>query len=142
MKPSCEYKKFCFALLMGMLIISSSGCTNGVVRNQSQLEGYPIASDVFTTRQKTVVPGPTPSMTILLDEVSKYNQYGYGTWKEGKGIDDGKRTDIMPAGYTGASAAKEAKLLNFFTITDIHITDKESPSQLIYLQQLYLPVRL
>jgi metallophosphoesterase (TIGR03768 family) len=30
----------------------------------------------------------------------------------------------------------EKKLLNFFTISDIHITDKESPNQLIYLQQL------
>ena len=39
----------------------------------------------------------------------------------------------MPATYSGASATKTAKLLNFFTITDIHITDKESPDQLIYL---------
>ena len=29
--------------------------------------------------------------------------------------------------------------MNFFTMSDIHITDKESPSQLIYLQQLYYP---
>ena len=35
--------------------------------------------------------------------------------------------------YIGASVAKKAKLLNFFTITDIHITDKESPAQVIYL---------
>ena len=45
----------------------------------------------------------------------------------------------MPAGYSGASVTRKAKLLNFFTISDIHITDKESPSQLIYLQQLYYP---
>jgi hypothetical protein len=80
---------------MGMLIFSSSGCSKCDIRNQSQLEGYPIATDVFTTRQKTVVPDPTPSATILLDEVSKYNQYGYGTWKDGQGIDDGKRTDML-----------------------------------------------
>jgi metallophosphoesterase (TIGR03768 family) len=132
-------KKFYLVFLMSMLIFASSGCSKSVVRNQSQLEGYPIASDVFTTRQRTVVPGTKPSVTIRLDEVSKYNQYGYGTWKDGKGIDDGKRTDIMQTSYTGASATKKAKLLNFFTITDIHITDKESPSQLIYLQQLYYP---
>ncbi|MCX5810416.1 MAG: TIGR03768 family metallophosphoesterase [Proteobacteria bacterium] len=139
MKSSLRYKKFCLVILMSMLIFSSSGCSKSVARSQSQLEGYPIASDVFTTRQKTVMPDPKPLKTILLDEVSKYSQYGYGTWKDGKGIDDGKRTDIMPAGYTGALATKKAKLLNFFTISDIHITDKESPSQLIYLQQLIYP---
>ena len=139
MKLSHGYKKFCLAFLTGMLIFSSWGCSKGIVRNEIQPQKYPIASDVFTTRQRTVMPGPKPSATILLDEVSKYNQYGYGTWKDGKGIDDGKRTDIMPAGYTGESVTKKAKLLNFFTISDIHITDKESPSQLIYLQQLVYP---
>jgi metallophosphoesterase (TIGR03768 family) len=138
MKLSLRYKKFCFVILVGMLIFSSSGCSKSV-RSQGQLEGYPIASDVFTTRQKTVMPDPKPLKTILLDEVSKYSQYGYGTWKDGKGIDDGKRTDIMPADYTGESATKKAKLLHFFTISDIHVTDKESPSQLIYLQQLVYP---
>ena len=139
MKQSQGYKKFCLVFLTGMLIFSSTGCSKSVIRNQSQLEGYPIASDVFTTRQKTVMPDPKPLKTILLDEVSKYSQYGYGAWKDGKGIDDGRRTDIMPAGYTGVSVTKKAKLLNFFTISDIHITDKESPSQLIYLQQLVYP---
>lgn len=100
---------------------------------------YPFVSDVFTTREKSIVPDRTPPETILLEEVSKYTQYGYGTWKEGRGIDDGKRLDLMPAGYAAGSAAKKAKLLNFFTITDIHISDKESPAQLIYLQQLVYP---
>ena len=139
MKPSYEYIKSCAVILMGMLILSSSGCSKSVVRNQSLLDGYPIASDAFSTRQKTIVPGPTPSVKILLDEVSKYNHYGYGAWKDGNGIDDGKRTDIMPAGYTGATVTKQAKLLTFFAMTDIHVTDKESPSQLIYLQQLIYP---
>jgi metallophosphoesterase (TIGR03768 family) len=129
-----------FALALQLLLAACGGVGGrGNTSGPQVVEGYPIASDFFTTRQKTVVPGPTPSVTILLDEVSKYNQYGYGTWNDGKGIDDGKRTDIMPAGYTGVSATKKAKLLNFFTISDIHITDKESPSQLIYLQQLIYP---
>ena len=139
MKPSYGHKKFCLVFLISMLIFALAGHSASDAGQQNQPEGYPIASDVFTTRQKTIIPGPTPSVAILLDEVSKYNQYGYGAWKDGKGIDDGKRTDIMPAGYTGASATKKAKLLNFFTMTDIHITDKESPSQLIYLQQLIYP---
>jgi metallophosphoesterase (TIGR03768 family) len=137
MKPSFELKSICLIFLMGMLLFSLMGYSKSDAGQQGQPESYPIASDVFTTREKTVVPDATPSVKILLDEVSKYTQYGYGAWHYGKGIDDGKRTDIMPAGYTGASATRKAKLLNFFTITDIHITDKESPNQLIYLQRLH-----
>jgi metallophosphoesterase (TIGR03768 family) len=101
---------------------------------QSQLEGYPIASDVFTTLQKTVVPDsiPSGSETVLPYEVSKYKQNGYGTWHYGPGIDFVKRLDIMPTNYSGASANNTTRLLNFFTLTDIHISDKESPAQSVY----------
>ena len=139
MKPLREFRNCCLILLTGMVIFSLAGYSESHAGRQDQPKGYPIASDVYTTREKTVVPAPTPSTKIFLHEISKYDQYGYGAWKDGKGIDDGKRTDIMPAGYTGASATRKTRHLNFFTISDIHITDKESPSQLIYLQQLYYP---
>ena len=117
---------------------------------QSQLEGYPIASDVFTTLQKTVVPDsiPSGSETVFPYEISKYKQNGYGNWHYGPGIDSVKRLDIMPTNYSGASANNTARLLNFFTITDIHITDKESPAQAIYFgykggySSAYSPVML
>ena len=101
---------------------------------QSKLEGYPIASDVFTTLQKTVVPDSIPSGSekVLPYEISKYKQNGYGNWHYGPGIDFVKRLDIMPTNYSGASANNTTRLLNFFTITDIHITDKETPAQAIY----------
>ena len=144
MKPSYEYKKLCLFFLMGMLILSSSGCsdTDSVDSNQSQLEGYPIDSDVQTTAIRTIT---FPSIAAGLQKselssVSQYSQYGYGNWTFGPGLDSDPRTDIMPADYDSSSASHTAKLLNFFTISDIHITDKESPSQLIYLQQLYYPV--
>jgi metallophosphoesterase (TIGR03768 family) len=110
---------------------------------------YPIASDVFTTLQKTVAPdSPSGSEKIRPGEVSKYKQNGYGIWHYGPGIDLVKRLDLMPADYSSASAVKTARLLNFFTITDIHITDKESPAQAIYLglkdgiSSAYSPVML
>ena len=74
-----------------------------------------------------------------LVKVSQYRQYGYGVWTHGQGLPSAPRNDLMPRGYNGASVAKKTKLLHFFTIADIHITDKESPSQLIYLQQLFYP---
>ena len=68
---------------MSMLIFSSPGCSTNVVRDQSRPQGYPIAPDVFTTLQRTVVPGPKPSAAIPLEEVSKYKPYGYGHWHYG-----------------------------------------------------------
>jgi metallophosphoesterase (TIGR03768 family) len=105
-------------------------------------QGHPIASDVQTTLQRTVAPGATPSTAIALREVSKYAQYGYGNWNYGSGLPYDRRLDIMPPTYSGSAVTKKTKLLNFFTISDIHITDKESPNQLIYLQRLHptLPV--
>ena len=101
-------------------------------------EEYPIDSTVNTTLQKTIafdstVTGLTP---LELSHIAQYNQYGYGTWTDGEPLTCDMRTDIMESGYTGTSVTKKTKLLNFFTITDIHTTDKESPAQLIYLQQL------
>ncbi|MFZ2960444.1 MAG: TIGR03768 family metallophosphoesterase [Candidatus Ozemobacteraceae bacterium] len=139
MKPSYGVTMFCFVFLFGVQIFWSSHCfgQTGIdsLASQSQLEGYPIASSVFTTRQKTIVPvTPSGSETISPFDISKYKQNGYGEWAIASGTDSGKFTDIMPDGYkaSGALMTNTAKLLHFFTITDIHITDKESPAQLIY----------
>ncbi|KAF0156173.1 MAG: Metallophosphoesterase [Syntrophaceae bacterium] len=142
MKPLPKFNKVCLVFLMSLLIFSLSGCSTCVVKNQSQPKGYPIASDVQTTLQRTIVPGTTPSTAVALSEIAKYSQYGYGNWTYGPGLPYDKRLDIMPATYSGSAVTKKTKLLNFFTISDIHITDKESPNQLIYLQRLYptLPI--
>jgi metallophosphoesterase (TIGR03768 family) len=110
---------------------------------------YPIASDVFTTLQRTVAPDPpSDPEKIRPSEVSKYKQNGYGIWRYGPGVHPVKRLDLVAADHSSASAVKTARLLNFFTITDIHITDKESPAQAIYLglkdgvSSAYSPVML
>jgi len=77
------------------------------------ITGYSIASDVSTTLQRTVVPGPKPSAAIRLDEISKYKEYGYGSWTFGAPLKSVTRTDIMPALYDGTAVTKKAKLLNF-----------------------------
>jgi metallophosphoesterase (TIGR03768 family) len=126
-------KPLWLVFLIGMLILSSSGCCKSIDINQSQLEGYPIASDVFPTLDKTIVPGSIPlgSETVLPYEISKFKQNGYGNWSYGAGIDFVKRLDIMPVDYSDQSVTNSTRILNFFTITDIHITDKESPAQAI-----------
>jgi len=93
-------------------------------------------NQIPTTLQQTIafsnISGLHPKE---LCEVSKYNQFGYGNWTLGPGLMSDLRTDLMPKDYV-ASKSKIKKLLSFFAITDIHITDKESPSQMIFLQQL------
>jgi len=145
MKLFYEFKKLTLILLMGVLLFSLTGCficSKSVVSNPGLLREYPITIDVVTTLQRTVVPDKKPVVAIQLDELSKYKQYGYGHWTFGSPLKSVTRTDIMPAAYDVTAIIKKVKLLNFFTITDIHITDKESPNQLIYLQRLHptLPV--
>lgn len=137
MKLSYQRIKFSLVLLSGLLIFSFAGCSKVIVEEQSQPAGYPIAADVQTTAQRTIVPGPTPATAINLWEISKYSQYGYGNWTYGPGLPYDKRLDLMPANYSGSVATQKTKLLNFFTISDIHITDKEAPNQLIYIQRLH-----
>jgi metallophosphoesterase (TIGR03768 family) len=134
MKKVYRYKNFCLVFLMGMLAVSLVGCVGG---NQSQSKGYSIDSDIQTTLERTIVPGPKPTSTIRLDEIAKYAQYGYGNWKFGAPLKSETRTDIMSANYGKTAVTKKSKLLRFFTISDIHITDKEAPNQLIYLQRLW-----
>jgi len=102
--------------------------------NQSARANYPIASKVLTTLEHTVIPVSVPATSpkLLPNAVSQYSQYGYGAWQTGSGLSFQKRLDLMPPGYNGASAKTAATLLRFFTMTDIHITDMQSPAQTIY----------
>jgi len=86
------------------------------------------------TRQRTITPvavtnAPVPP--IFPSAVSNYAVYGYSSWQWGSGEDEGQLLTNMPAGYPGATNA--ARLLAFLSISDAHITDKESPCQAIYL---------
>jgi metallophosphoesterase (TIGR03768 family) len=116
---------------MGFLLILNNSCRNNDSKQQAS---YPIDSTVVTTVDRTVIPVPVPptSPKLLPTDVSKYSQYGYGIWKFGSGLGFDKRLDIMPPAYTNTSVTNTAKLLNFFVMTDIHISDKESPAQAIF----------
>ncbi|MCX6157932.1 MAG: TIGR03768 family metallophosphoesterase [Ignavibacteriae bacterium] len=114
----------CTLILIGFILVN-----DGI----SQQASYPIDTKVVTTQQRMVVPVPVPTTaaTIFPYEVSKYSENGYGVWQYGPGLEYVKRLDLMSPSYSDKSVANKAKLLNFFTITDIHLTDKESPTQVI-----------
>ncbi|MCX6233636.1 MAG: TIGR03768 family metallophosphoesterase [Bacteroidetes bacterium] len=119
-------------VVMGFVLILSNSCKNN--DSATQQASYPIDSTVLTTVERTIVPDPVPSTApkILPTEISKFAEYGYGVWQFGMGLGYEKRLDIMPLAYTNTSVTNTAKLLNFFAMTDIHISDKESPAQAIF----------
>ncbi|MGO9015439.1 MAG: TIGR03768 family metallophosphoesterase [Dissulfurispiraceae bacterium] len=135
-------------LYLGTLYTGCAGNSGG-----SQIASYPIdPSGVVTTAQR-MITFPMPGMNgapanptapgsgtglykTELCQISQYAQFGYGVYTlNGEPLPIVQRTDLMPSGYTNPSPVRLQKFARFFTISDLHITDKESPNQLIYLQQ-------
>jgi len=116
---------FLITVIGGALVFLNIGSLGG---------GYPINSTVYTTFDRTVIPVPVPpdSPVLYPYHVSDYKKYGYGNWMYGEGLGYEKRLDLMPAGYSPPSATNSARLLHFFTMSDIHIADKETPAQAIF----------
>ncbi len=118
----------------------------------SKAPTYPITSRVFTTLDKTVVaaaPNP-PDPPMRPCQLAQYPAYNYGVWHpDANGFPTGPRYPyIKPAmavqNYTNPPPAplsvrdpQAATLLTFFTMSDIHITDKESPAQVPYVGYQY-----
>jgi len=115
---------FFIAVVAGLLVFGTAGSPEG---------GYPINATVYTTLDRTVVPVPVPADAPVLYpyEVSRYAENGYGRWQYGGGLGYEKRLDLMPAGYSPAPVNQSARLLHFFSMSDIHIADKETPAQAI-----------
>ena len=120
-------------IILAVIALFAGSTFNACADDAGAVATYPIANDAVTTAQRTVIPDtlPADAPKIYPYEIARYKDYGYGKWHYGKGLSYIKRLDIMAADYSGASAHKSTKLLNFFTITDIHISDKESPAQAI-----------
>lgn len=113
------------------------GC--GSSNDALPVASYPINADVYTTLQKTVQLSQSFSETIApqnLQNIPEYDSKGYGVWGDGGPLAPVQRKDIMSPGYDLPADNHPSTLLRYFAVTDIHITDKESPSQLIYMQPL------
>jgi metallophosphoesterase (TIGR03768 family) len=114
-------------IVMSFVLILNSGYKNDNNSNVS-----PDIPKVYTTLDRTIIPDIVPAIpTVRIDDPADFAKYGYGKWHYGPGLPFQKRLDLMPSGYSSTSVTKAANLLRFFTMTDIHITDKESPAQAI-----------
>ena len=85
------------------------------------------------TRHRTILPSAVAPETppVAPSNVSEYLTSDYGKWTWGPGTNEGQKLTLMPAGHAGATNV--ARLLSFFSMADVHVTDKESPAQVPYL---------
>lgn len=106
-----------------------AGCVWGGDDSPAVVE-WPIASVVYTTAEQQIsLVGLAPTTPPISANDLPYSRYGYNAWKTESGLKHLKRQTLAP-GYSGAPNV--ARLLHFFSISDIHITDKESPAQPLY----------
>jgi metallophosphoesterase (TIGR03768 family) len=121
------------------------GLGTGCGGSGGRVSGYPIDATVVRTTERVLsfpmppklsTPGSGTGLCPLeLSQVSQYATYGYGDHTFGGPLQTEQRFDLMPPGYAGALPARRERLATFFALSDVHITDKEAPNQLIYLQQ-------
>ena len=107
---------------------------------------YPISSKVRTTLQRTVVPVGTPRglypqppyATIFPSDIALYKLNGYGRWEFG-GQFPYADINIQTGEVTSPSVPdpQAVRLVSFFTISDIHLCDKESPARAMYFGYQY-----
>lgn len=121
-------------VLVTALLLALSACALSGPVDPTRIEGYPIAPEVATTRERSIVIDPVPvgAPALRVHENSKFREHGYGNWHDGPGIPAVKRLDLMPVGYAASPVKQAAGLLHFFAVTDIHITDKETPASAVY----------
>ncbi len=125
--PEKIAKLFRVPMAMGMLLLLCAGCQKSVEYHAPEVSGVP------TTIDRTIIPEFVNTIpAVRIDDPANFEKNGYGKWHFGAGLPVQKRIDLMPTGYNGANVAKTARLVRFFAMTDIHITDKESPAQAIF----------
>jgi metallophosphoesterase (TIGR03768 family) len=105
---------------------------------------YPISTDVKTTLDRAVIANPKytpplgPNATVYPCEISLYTANEYGVWVQNQGIPY-CGIDMNSGLITTPSVPdpNATTLLSFFTMSDVHVCDKESPAQSIYNAYLF-----
>ncbi len=125
MKHCNQFKQLLFIFCLCVCILPFFGCA----------ASYPIDSTVVTTLERTVTPVEPPTRyPVMPNDVADFAYYGYGVWAYQTGIGFNKMLDLMPADYVSVSktVTNSGSLLRFFTMTDIHLTDVQSPASALF----------
>lgn len=122
---------------LGSFAMVSTGSILGGCGGSDPLQSYRIDTTVVPTTERMVsFPYDLHGLAANeIDKVAKYDDFGYGAWTFAAGLPIVPRLDLMPGGYSNPMPTRRQKLARFFTFSDIHITDKEAPNQLLLLQE-------
>jgi len=121
---------------VGIGALQLTGCGSSAAPDppapEPQIVRWPISSPVYTTAQQQVCPVAVASSVLPISpaDVAQYATEGYSSWNLGGPLQHVLRAELAP-GYTGAPNV--ARLLLYFSMSDIHVADKESPAQPIYV---------
>jgi metallophosphoesterase (TIGR03768 family) len=145
-----DFLKYCVGSVAALGLESSSlGPLGRKVLAAEKAISYPISKDVKTTLDRTVIalgsPAEGPHAMIYPCQISLYTKNGYGEWvQKPEGIPAGPKSPYcaidMNSGLITSPSVPDplaTKLLSFFTMSDVHICDKESPAQSIYNAYLF-----
>ncbi len=121
-------------------------------RGVSYVPTYPISTTINSTLVQTVIPANLPKLgvpygpgaQIWPSDIEDYAAQGYGLWNpDGPAfpylLPDMNNPPNPNNGYVipTSSGPSGTTLLTFFTISDVHICDKESPARAIYTAYQY-----
>jgi len=131
--PRREFLKYS----IGTIALASAGPLTTACSSSGGGPTYRISSDVATTLDRMIsFPLKTGLTASDLQDVAAWEKLGYGQWSlVAASLPLEQRVDLMPAGYSNRLPTHKGEWLNFFAFTDIHVTDKESPAQLLYLKK-------
>ncbi len=144
-----QFIKYSFGVAAGLSLGAlSTGCSgDSGGSGDTPLASYPINADRVrkTTERMLAFTFNPPAITAPksneglhpteLNQVWDYDKYGYGHYWFGNGLPVVPRYDLLVTSATYPAPTRIKKLANFFALTDVHITDKEAPNQLLYIQQ-------
>ena len=115
----------------------STGVTHLNCLASNPAQTYPIDTNVKPTTERMVsFPYDLQGLAANeIDQVTKYDDFGYGAWTFGAGLPIVPRFDLMLSDDSHPTPTRRHKFARFFTFSDIHITDKEAPNQFMLLQE-------
>jgi metallophosphoesterase (TIGR03768 family) len=139
-----DFLKCCIvsAAALGLEISPAGKLREALAAGVPRIPTYPISDTVVTTLEQTVEPLVPPSLppnyTLHPSDLQDYATYQYGEFEPDGGIDFLLPDMNNPPNIVPSERDPNAvTLLTFFTISDVHIADKESPARTMYFGYQY-----
>ena len=139
-----QFVKYSFGIAAGLSGATfSMGCAGGttvlsaypidssqVKKTTEQMLAFDVAAEPIDRLKSNIGLHPTE-----MSQVQDFDKYGYGRYRLANGLPVVPRHDLLAASNNRTAPTRRKRLANFFAMTDVHMTDKEAPNQLLYIQQ-------